>query len=129
MKSLEVYYIKMDYKIIFMANYDEVDVLNDNIDIKIVLSSNKVYSTTFYTASNIMGLIENTFPKYFISEDMIIVKDLSYLSINKVIIDILEKDLMHSCMSMIGTINQVFTKATGFTDIKNYGCPIKGFYR
>lgn len=119
----------MDYKIIFMSNYEDVDVLNDNIDIKIVLSSNLVYSTTFYTASNIMELIENTVPKYFISEDMIIVKDLSYPSINKAIVDILDKDLVHFCMSTIGTINQVFKKATSFEDIKNYGCPIKGFYQ
>lgn len=77
----------MDYKIVFMSNYDEVDVLNDNIDIKIVLSSNLVYSRTFYTISNIKDLIENTFSTYFFAEDMILVKDLSYISINKVIID------------------------------------------
>lgn len=109
-----------------MSNYDEVDILNDNIDIKIVLSSNLVYAATLYTVSNINELIENTFPKYFVSADMVIVKDLSYSSINKVIIDILEKDLMHICMSMIGTISQIFSGASGFADIKNYGCPLKG---
>ena len=112
-----------------MSDYEEVDVLNDNIDIKIVLSSNLVYSGTFYTISNIKELIENTFPEYFFAEDTVIVKDLSYISINTVIIDLLEKDLMESCMSMIGTINQVFENATGFADIKNYGSPIKGFYK
>ncbi len=112
-----------------MSNYDEIDVLNDNLDIKIVLPSNLVYASTLYTVSNIRELIENTVPKYFVSDDMIIVKDLSYPSINKAIIDILEKDLMHLCMSMIGTINQIFTGATAFADIKNYGSPVKGFYQ
>ncbi len=112
-----------------MSTYEEVDVLNDNIDVKIVLSSNLVYAGTLYTVSNIMDLIENTFPQYFIAEDMILVKDLSYISINKVIIDILEKNLIQSCMSMIGTITEVFIKANSFADIKNYGSPIKGFYQ
>lgn len=119
----------MNYKIVFMSDYDEIDVLNDNIDVKIVLSSNLVYSATLYTVSNIKELIEKTFPKYFISDDMIIVEDLSSYSINKVIDDILDKDLMHLCMSMIGTVDQIFTRATGFDDIKNYGCPTKGFYQ
>ena len=110
-----------------MSDYDEVDVLNDNVDIKIVLSSNLVYAATLYTLSNIKELIENTIPKYFVSEDMIIVKDLHYPSINEAILDILEKDLMHLCMSLIGTIDQIFTGVTGFADIKNYGSPVKGF--
>ena len=112
-----------------MSDYDEIDVLNDNVDIKIVLSSNLVYSATLYTVFNVKELVENAFPKYFISDDMIIVKDLSSQSINKAIEDILEKDLMHLCMSMIGTVNQIFTRATCFNDIKHYGCPVKGFYQ
>lgn len=119
----------MDYKIVFMSNYEGTDILNDNVDIKIVLSSNLVYASTLYTVLNIQQLIENTLPKYFVSDDMIIVKDLSHTSIDKVITDILEKDLMHLCMSVIGEISQVFIGATGFSDIKNYGCPIKGFYQ
>lgn len=119
----------MDFKIVLMSNYEEVDVLNDNIDVKIVLSSGLVYAATLFTISNITRLIENASPEYFISEDMIIVKDLSYTSMNRVIKDIVERDLMPSCMSLIGTINQIFTKTTDFNDIKNYGSPIDGFYQ
>ena len=118
----------MDYKITFMSNYEELDILNDNIDIKVVLSSNQVYSATLYTILNIEELIANTFPKYFVSADMIIVKDLSYLTINNVIIDIIQKDLMYLCMSMIGTIDQVFSGANSYANIKDYGSPVTGFY-
>lgn len=111
-----------------MSNYEDVDVLNDNIDVKIVLSSNLVYSATLFTISNVADLMENTFPQYFVAADMIIVKDLSYLAINNVIRDILENNLMQLCMSMIGTVDEVFLKATDFADIKNYGSPGNGFY-
>jgi hypothetical protein len=42
----------MDYKIVFMSSYEEANILNDNLDVKIILSSNLVYSGTLYTTSN-----------------------------------------------------------------------------
>jgi hypothetical protein len=119
----------MDYKIIFMSNYEELVILNDNIDVKIALSTERVYAVTLYTISNINKLIENSSPQYFVSSDMIILKDLSYSTINKVIIDIIKNDLMHLCMSNVGTINQIFPGANSLADIKNYGTPVTGFYQ
>ncbi len=117
----------MNYKIVFMSNYEEVDVLNDNLDVKVVLSSNLVYSGTLYTVANISSLIEMSDLSCFHAEDMLIVNDLSYLTINKVIKNIVDRNLIDSYMSIIGTVKEIFMKANHYEEIKNHGFPYLGF--
>ena len=119
----------MNYKIVFMSNYDEVDVLNDNLDLKVVLSSHLVYSGTLYTVANITSLIEVSDLSCFRAEDMLIVNDLSFLTINKVIKSIVDGNLLDSYMSIIGTVKEIFMKADHYEEIKNYGSPVLGFYK
>lgn len=118
----------MEYKILFMSPYEEVDESNDNVDIKVALSSNIVYSGTLFTLSNIRYLLEQSDLLCFHAEDMIIVKDLTYFTINESIKNLVEKNLIESYMSMIGTVKQVFTKANGYHDLKNFSSPLNGFY-
>ncbi|WP_316839145.1 hypothetical protein [Pedobacter gandavensis] len=119
--------IKTEYKIVFMSMYEEVDVFDDNIDVKIVLPSNLVYSATLFTISNVKKLLEMGSAQYFWAEDMIIVGDLTLMSINKVIKDIIDEDLIDSCMCMIGTTEKIFRGANGFEDIKHHGSPTNSF--
>ena len=126
---LKIYCTKMNYKIVFMSNYDEVDVLNDNLDLKVVLSSHLVYSGTLYTVANITSLIEVSDLSCFRAEDMLIVNDLSFLTINKVIKSIVDGNLLDSYMSIIGTVKEIFMKADHYEEIKNYGSPVLGFYK
>ena len=111
-----------------MSPYENVDIVNDNIDVKIVLSSNIVYSVTLFTLSNIQYLLGKSDLPYFRAEDMVIIKDLTHYTINETIKSIIEEELIDSYMSMTGTVEQVFTNAKEYQDLKNWGSPLNGFY-
>ncbi len=91
-----------------MSSYEDVDVLNDSIDIKNALSSDIVYSGTLFTLSNIRYLLGQSDLLCFHAEDMIIVKDLTFFTINEAIKNIIKNNLIGSYMSMIGTVNEIF---------------------
>jgi len=99
----------MQYKIMFPAPYQVLDIYNDNLDINIVLENGEVYFGTLFTLKNIQYLMESDSDIYFWSTDMLIMKDLSYESISIVVKKLLDDGILKQVFSKIGTIESVFS--------------------
>lgn len=99
----------MPFKIIFPAPYQVTDIYDDNIDVNIVLSNGDVYFGTLFTLKNIRKLMITNKEIYFLSTDMLIVEDLSYQSIHKVVEAVLNDGYCEMAFSKLGTIETVYS--------------------
>ncbi len=97
---------EMQFKLFFTHQVE--DIFNDNIDIHIILSNDDVYVATLFTLKNIDMLIRRDKASYFWASDMIIVPDLSYLTIYKAIQGALDDGYFENACSKIGTVTTVF---------------------
>ncbi len=75
----------MKFKIVFPVGYNIEDIYNDNLDLNVVLSNDKVYFGTLFTNLNIKYLMEKEGEDFFWAADMLIVSDLSKVTIYNVI--------------------------------------------
>src|ERR1700761_2364920 len=97
----------MDFKVLLIAPYENIDILNDNIDINVVLPTGDVYSATLFTIANIQAMLEKSDDGYFNSEDMIIVKELTVPTIRFAINNIINNGSIELTMSKVGHIQDV----------------------
>ncbi|RKO68336.1 hypothetical protein D7322_27750 [Sphingobacterium puteale] len=97
---------KMQFKLFFTHRVE--DIFNDNIDIHIILSNDDVYVATLFTLNNIGMLMRRDEASYFWASDMIIVPDLSHLTIRKAIQEALDDGYFEKACSKIGTVKTVF---------------------
>ncbi|RKE57237.1 hypothetical protein DFQ12_2118 [Sphingobacterium detergens] len=96
----------MQFKLFF--THRVTDIFNDNIDIHIILSNDDVYVATLFTLKNIDMLMRRDDASYFWASDMIIVPDLSHLTIRKAIQEALDDGYFENACSKIGTVKTVF---------------------
>lgn len=97
---------EMQFKLFFIHRVE--DIFNDNIDIHIILSNDEVYVATLFTLNNIDMLMRRDEASYFWASDMIIVPDLSHLTIRKAIQESLDDGYFENACSKIGTVKTVF---------------------
>jgi len=97
---------EVQFKLFF--THRVVDIFNDNIDIHIILSNDDVYVATLFTLKNIAMLMQRDEASYFWASDMIIVPDLSHLTIRKAIQEALDDGCFENACSKIGTVKTVF---------------------
>lgn len=97
---------EMQFKLFF--THRVADIFNDNIDIHIILSNDDVYVATLFTLKNIDMLMRRDEASYFWASDMIIVPDLSHLTIRKAIQAALDDGYFENICSKIGTVKTVF---------------------
>jgi hypothetical protein len=99
----------MPFKIVFPVPYQVTDIYDDNIDVNIVLSNGDVYFATLFTLKNIRKLLIINSEIYFWFADMLIVEDLSYQKIHKVVETVLNDGYFEKAFSKIGTISTVYS--------------------
>jgi len=97
---------EMEFKL--FSRHRVADIFNDNIDIHIILRNDDVYVATLFTLKNIDILMRRDEASYFWASDMIIVSDLSHLTIRKAIQAALDDGYFENICSKIGTVKTVF---------------------
>ena len=97
-----------NFKVIFPGGYKIKDIANDNIDLNIVLMDGSVFFATFFTITNIKGLMQKDHLVCFWATDMLIIKDLGKNTIRSAIIEIIDRGYFQYCFSKIGTIEKVY---------------------
>lgn len=110
-----------------MSDHENINIFNDNIDVKVVLQTEMVYSATLFTISNIVSIMESSTKLFFKSEDMIILKDLSKMTITQCVSAIVEDNMLDFYFSKVGELNHIFSTGTTFNQIIPFGTPSKGF--
>ena len=116
----------MDFKILFIAPHDAVDILNDNIDVNLILSTGEVYFAVLFTIMNIQTLLKESKEGFIYSTDMIIVNDLSMQTIRSVFNNILQSKIIENCMIKIGYIKDVLPNVVSYEEINDFGSPKYG---
>jgi len=81
---------------------------NDNVDVEITLVDGRKFAATFFTLNNIDSLFnknkvtgECNDGLYFWASDMLLVKKINKVIINKVISDLIENDELESALTEI----------------------------
>jgi len=104
-----------NFKILFPAGYNITEITDDNIDVNVILSNGFVYFATFFTISNIKNLMNKDL--YFWSTDMIVVKNLEKETIKKIVLNIIDEELLETSFSKIGTIKEIYSENENFEGI------------
>ena len=107
----------LDFKINFPTGYQISDEFNDNIDVNIVTSDNKVYFVTLFTCQNIQNIMKINKDIYFWADSMLILDDLKKVTIEEVIGRILLEGLEMNIFSFIGSLSDVYGKGKKYSDI------------
>jgi hypothetical protein len=106
------------FKIIFPTGYQVNDIDDDNIDLNIVLSDERVYFVTLFTLKNINRLMKKDNEVYFWADSMLIVKNLQKETIRNTIIDIIsDKDQV--ILEYLGSISGVFGPHKSFDQFED----------
>ncbi|WP_159728056.1 hypothetical protein [Sphingobacterium sp. 18053] len=97
---------KMQFKLSFTHRVE--DIFNDNVDIHIIVNNDEVYVATLFMLKNINMLMRRDEASYFWASDMVIVPNLSHLTIRKAIQEALNNACFENACSKIGAVKKVF---------------------
>jgi hypothetical protein len=106
-----------NFKIVFPAGYQIKNYYNDNLDVNIILDSDKVFFGTLFTPMNIDFLIKGDI--FFWATDMLVVRDLKKNTIRRAITKIINEGHLSNIFSEIGEINKVIPGKKNFSEIED----------
>lgn len=105
------------FKIKFPAGYQIKSIYNDNLDMHIILSDNRVFFATIFTIENIKKLMIGE--SYFWADSMLILSDLSEETIKQSVADIIQNGNIDSVLAKIGIIQEIYGIDYTFENIKD----------
>lgn len=103
-----------EFKIMFPSGYQVKDLLDDNIDVNVALSSGLVLFATLFTIRNIQSLMVKGNDIYFWADSMLIVKDLEKVTIAEAVGRIISEGYGTTIFSEIGSIESVFGEQASY---------------
>lgn len=114
------------FKIVFPAGYIVDDVVNDNLDIRIITDDGNVYFATVFTPQNVVALMLKDGGCHFWATDMVIVIDLEKQTIRRAIGEMIDEGYLEEALTNIGTLEEQYP-GKSFDQIEDFYDPFKKF--
>jgi hypothetical protein len=110
----------MRFKIYFPTGYEDLDILDDNIDVNIITQTQSVYFATLFSVRNIISIMGKNKEQYFWAADMVILKDLQLDTIFNTITEIVHSEDLEAVVSRIGDLDSLFSGTSIYPQLKNW---------